>query len=174
MFRWCAVHNLLIMTARNLGFWLAVFFQTGSYYFFSYEVSGMLATNQNYSILIADDDTPAREALRDIVEQEGYRTILASSGVEAVDLIQEVQVHLVLLDMHMPNLTGLETLHLVRQIHTMLPAILVTGDPTETVMRQAHQASVYSVIPKPVNRGMVLYTVMKALTRFYGRLKSGD
>ena len=79
----------------------------------------MLATNQNYSILIADDDTPAREALRDIVEQEGYRTILASSGVEAVDLIQEVQVHLVLLDMHMPNLTGLETLHLVRQIHTM-------------------------------------------------------
>jgi PleD family two-component response regulator len=61
-----------------LGFWLAVFFQTGSYYFFSYEVSGMLATNQNYSILIADDDTPAREALRDIVEQEGYRTILAS------------------------------------------------------------------------------------------------
>jgi CheY-like chemotaxis protein len=149
-------------------------FGRGLTIFFSYEVSGMLATNQNYSILIADDDTPAREALRDIVEQEGYRTILASSGVEAVDLIQEVQVHLVLLDMHMPNLTGLETLHLVRQIHTMLPAILVTGDPTETVMRQAHQASVYSVIPKPVNRGMVLYTVMKALTRFYGRLKSGD
>ncbi len=132
------------------------------------------AANHHYSILIADDDTPAREALRDIVEQDGYRTILASSGVEAVDIIQENEVHLALLDMHMPNLTGLETLHLVRQVHIMLPAILVTGDPTEAVMRQAQQASVYSVIPKPVNRGMVLYTVMKALLRFYGQLKTGE
>jgi CheY-like chemotaxis protein len=71
--------------------------------------------------------------------------------------------------MHMPRLTGLETLQLVRQINAMLPAILVTGDASESVVRQAYQAHVYSVIPKPVSKNVVLYTVVKALGRFYGR-----
>lgn len=139
------------------------------------EVRGaMLATKEKFSILIADDDSSSREALRDIVALEGYQTVLASCGEEAVDLIREAPVHLAVLDMHMPTLTGLETLHLARQFHIMLPAILVTGDPTETILRQAHQALVYSVLPKPVNRSMVLYTVMRALKRFYGSIPTGD
>lgn len=139
------------------------------------EVSGVtFATKENYSILIADDDSSSREALRDIMAHEGYQTVLASCGEEAVDLIREAPVHLAVLDMHMNTLTGLETLHLARQIHNALPAILVTGDPTENIIRQAHQALVYSVLPKPVNKSMVLYTVMRALKRFYGSIPGGD
>lgn len=122
----------------------------------------------NYRILIADDDDSARESLREIVEPEGFDTVLASCGEEAVDIVRGVEVHLVLLDMHMPTLTGLETLQLARQFRAMLPAILVTGDASEAVIRQAQQAQVYSVIPKPVNKNMVLYTVVRALARFYG------
>ncbi|HMF15940.1 MAG TPA: response regulator, partial [Gemmataceae bacterium] len=70
-----------------------------------------------YSILITDDDAGCREALRDIVEPEGFRTFLASSGEEALDIVREEPVHLALLDMHMPRLSGLETLELVRQIN---------------------------------------------------------
>ena len=70
---------------------------------------------KTYSILITDDDPGCREALRDIVEPEGFRTLLASSGEEAVDIVREESVHLLLLDMHMPRLTGLETMELVRQ-----------------------------------------------------------
>ena len=132
------------------------------------------ATKENYSILIADDDSSSREALRDIMAHEGYQTVLASCGEEAVDLIREAPVHLAVLDMHMNTLTGLETLHLARQIHNALPAILVTGDPTENIIRQAHQALVYSVLPKPVNKSMVLYTVMRALKRFYGSIPGWD
>jgi CheY-like chemotaxis protein len=123
----------------------------------------------DYSILIADDDSNCREALRDIMEPEGYRTLLASSGEEALDIVRGAPIHLVLLDMHMPTLTGLETLQLVRQINALLPAILVTGDPSESVVRQAYQAHCYSVLPKPVSKNVVLYTVLKALARFYGR-----
>lgn len=128
----------------------------------------MAAPNtQNYSILIADDDRHSRDALRDIIQPEGFETLLASSGEEAVDIVLGRPIHLVVLDMHMPTLTGLETLRLVRQINDRLPAILVTGDPSDRLVRQAIQAQFYSVIPKPVSKHLLLYTVLKALSRFY-------
>jgi CheY-like chemotaxis protein len=131
----------------------------------------MMATREarDYSILIADDDVHSRDALRDIMEPEGFHTLLASSGEEAIELVRGCTVHLVLLDMHMPTLTGLETMLLVRQINAMLPAILVTGDPTDSLVRRAIQAQFYSVIPKPVSKSVLLYTVVKALARFYGQ-----
>jgi CheY-like chemotaxis protein len=131
----------------------------------------MKATKEgrDFSILIADDDRGSRDALRDIVEPEGFETLLASSGEEAIDIVRGHPVHLVVLDMHMPTLTGLETLLLVRQINSMLPAILVTGDPSESLVRRAIQAQCYSVIPKPVSKNVLLYTVLKALARFYGK-----
>jgi CheY-like chemotaxis protein len=130
----------------------------------------MMATNREpYSILITDDDRRCQEALREIMEPEGFRTRLASSGEEALDIVQEEPVHLLLLDVHMPRLTGLETLELVRQFNAMLPCILVTADVDERLMRQAQQARAYSVIPKPVSKNVVLYTVVRALVRFYGK-----
>jgi len=126
---------------------------------------------RDYSILIADDDTNCRQALRDIMEPEGFRTLLASSGEEALDIVREVDVHLVLLDMYMPTLTGLETLQLVRQIKGMLPAILITGDANESLIRQACQMRFYSVIPKPVSKNVVLYTVIRALSCVYDKPK---
>jgi CheY-like chemotaxis protein len=126
---------------------------------------------ENYSIVIADDDTSCLQALQEIVAPEGYRTLLASSGEEVIDIVREGPVHLVLLDMNMPTLTGLETLVMLRQLNPLLPAILVTGDPSERVVRQAFQAHVYSVIPKPVSKNLVLYTVVKALARFYGQIQ---
>jgi CheY-like chemotaxis protein len=121
-----------------------------------------------YSILITDDDAGCQEALRETLEPEGYRTLLASSGEEALDIVRGEPVHLLLLDMHMPRLTGLETLQLLRQINALLPAILVTADNSERLLRQAHQAKAYSVIPKPVSKSVVLYTVVRALVRCYG------
>lgn len=129
----------------------------------------MMATAKGrpYSILITDDDVGCRESLRSIVEPEGFRTVLASSGEEALDIVRDESIHLVLLDMHMPRLTGLETLQLVHQINALLPCILVTADADEGLMRQAFRLRAYSVIPKPVNKNVVIYTVVRALVRAY-------
>src|SRR5262245_35783198 len=108
------------------------------------------AESRDYSILIADDDRGSLDTLRAIIQPEGYQTLVASSGEEAIDIVRGRPVHLVLLDMHMPNLTGLETYEFVRQINAQLPAILVTGDPSDSLFRQAIQAQIFSVIPKPV------------------------
>jgi CheY-like chemotaxis protein len=132
------------------------------------------APTRDYSILITDDDLSCRETLREIMEVEGYRTLLASSGEEAVDIVRDQGVHLVLLDMYMPRLTGLETIQLMRQVNAGMPCILVTADVNERLLRQACQVRAYSVIPKPVSRHVVLYTVVRALGRYYGDVRGGS
>jgi CheY-like chemotaxis protein len=127
-----------------------------------------IESRKPYAILIADDDRGSRETLRDIVEPEGYRTFLATSGEEALDIVRVQSVDLVMLDMQMPRLTGLETLQLVRQINALLPCVLVTADATERLMQQALRAKAFSVIAKPVSKNIVLYTVVRALVRAYG------
>jgi CheY-like chemotaxis protein len=131
-------------------------------------------TGEPCSILITDDDPDSREALREIVEPEGFRALLASSGEEALEIVRDAPVHLALLDFHMPRLTGLETLQLVHQINAILPVILVTADATEEIVRQAFNMRAYSVIPKPVSKNILLYTMVRALVRAYGNLLRED
>ncbi len=130
----------------------------------------MQTMERPYSVLITDDDPGSREALREIVVPAGYRAVLASSGEEALDIVRDEPVHLALLDMHMPRLTGLETMQLVHQINAVLPCILVTADATEDLMRQAFSVRAYSVIPKPVSPNVLLYTMVRALMKVYGEL----
>lgn len=127
-------------------------------------------TGDPVSILITDDDPASRESLRDIVEPEGFRALLASSGEEALNIIHEEPVHLALLDMHMPRLTGLETLQLLHQFNQVLPCILVTADADAQLLRQAFTLRVYSVIPKPVSKNVLLHTLIRALMNVYGNL----
>lgn len=123
---------------------------------------------RRYSILITDDDRGVREALQEIVEDQGFRPVLAADGDEALTIVQSEPIHLALLDLQMPKLSGLETLQMVRQINALLPAILITADATLDVMRRAFEAHFFSVVPKPVNANVVKNTVVRALVRVYG------
>ena len=69
-------------------------------------------TLERPSILITDDDPVARETLREIFEPVGFRTFLAESGEEAIDIVKEQDVHLALMDLHLPKISGLETMAL--------------------------------------------------------------
>jgi CheY-like chemotaxis protein len=122
---------------------------------------------QPYSLLVTDDDPSARETLRDIFEPAGYRTHLASSGEEAIDIVKRQEIHLALLDIHLPRLTGLETMEIVRQIKGLLPTILMSADRDESLLRQALAAHAYCVLSKPLSRNGVLYVVNRALAKFY-------
>ena len=99
---------------------------------------------------------------------------MAASGEEAVDIVREEPVHLALLDVNMPRLTGLETVELVHQINSVLPCILVTANASQDVIRQAFTVRAYSVIPKPVSKHVLLYTVVRALMKAYGNLLQGE
>jgi CheY-like chemotaxis protein len=131
--------------------------------------SVMLLARQptDYAVLIADDDPGSRDCLREIVEPQGFRTLVAESGEEAIEVVQSEPVHLFLCDMYMPKLTGLEVLELVRQVNQCLPFILISGDVDDQLMRKALQAKAYSVLAKPVSKSVLLYTVIRALVRAY-------
>jgi CheY-like chemotaxis protein len=130
------------------------------------------ASDRPHSILIADDDDSCRQTLRDIVEPEGYRAVLASSGEEALDIIQEEPIHLALFDVQMPRLTGLEAIELVHKINALLPCILVTANATQEVIRQAFQVRAYSVIPKPVSKHLLLFTMLRAIRAYEKMLRT--
>src|SRR3954470_23108270 len=122
-----------------------------------------------FTVLVADDDRGLREALADVLKAQGFNPVLAADGGEAVEIVQVQLVHLVLFDMHMPRLTGLEALTLLRQtLDRVLPAVLMTADATTELLRQAYSAQVYSVIPKPVKASVVLHTLTRALSQVYG------
>jgi len=125
-----------------------------------------MTTAEPYSVLIADDDAGYREALREIVEPKGYRTYLASNGEEAIEILRDQQVHLAVFDVHMPRLTGLETLQIAHTINALLPCILVTADANQEILRQAFTVRAYSVLPKPVSPKVLLYTIFRALTAY--------
>src|SRR5439155_18486323 len=99
-----------------------------------------MTLDRPYSILVTDDDPVARETFRDIFEPVGYRTLLAESGEEAIDIVKDQDVHLALMDMHLPNLSGLETMSIVRQIKGLLPMILMSAEHDDNLLRQALSA----------------------------------
>ena len=115
------------------------------------------------SILVTDDDRGSRDTLAQMLRDRGFSTITANSGEEAIEIVRVETIHLVFFDMHMPRMTGLEALQQVRIFNELLPAILVTADATREIIRQALQAHVYSVLPKPVNKSLLLHTLARAL-----------
>jgi CheY-like chemotaxis protein len=122
-----------------------------------------------FTVVVADDDRGTREALADVLEAQGFKPVLAADGGEAVEIVQVQLVHLVLFDMHMPRLTGLEALTLLRNtLDRVLPAVLMTADATTELLRQAFSARVYSVIPKPVKANVVVHTLARAIAQVYG------
>ena len=119
------------------------------------------------SLLITDDDPDFRETLRFVFQPQGFRTLLAGDGEEALEIVRKEEVHLLLLDMHMPKLTGLETLRLVKQFKALLPCILLSAHWDERLLEEVRHARAFSVLSKPVSLGQLTGAVRQALERTY-------
>lgn len=119
------------------------------------------------SLLITDDDRDLRETLREVFEPRGFRTWLAASGEEAVSIVREQEVHLALVDFHMPRLTGLETARELRVHRDQLPCILISAALNEQIVAEAREIPVFSVLSKPLGRDEVTKTVCDALRTCY-------
>ncbi len=119
------------------------------------------------SILIADDDAPFRETVRHMLEPLGYRISVAGCGEEAIHIVENADVHLMLVDMHMPRLTGVETAQRVHRVRSRLPWILMSARLDDTVLHAARSADVFSILAKPFTRRDITRDVQLAFHRFY-------
>jgi CheY-like chemotaxis protein len=126
----------------------------------------MTIASQQYQLLLADDDVVFRETLYLILEPH-FVLIEAGSGAEAVELSERYRIDIALLDMHMPLLTGLETLRVLKAVYAVAPCILITADATDELRRNAADADAFSVLPKPVTRKELVTTVSLAMEECY-------
>lgn len=119
------------------------------------------------SLLITDDDRSFRETLQSVIEPLGVRTLQAENGLEALEIVRSQPVHLVLLDMHMPCMSGLETLRMLKQFRSVLPCILMSARLDEMIIEQAKLARAFSILSKPLTRRQITGAVCHALERAY-------
>ncbi len=130
-------------------------------------------TLQLPSILISDDDRELRETLRGLFEP-AFRTYLAGDGEEALEIVNTQDVHVILIDMHMPKLTGLEVVRLLRRCNLLLPCILMSAELDSDIEREARDLETFRVIAKPFSGRELRSTVRHALRRFHNWPAPGD
>jgi len=121
-----------------------------------------------YQILITDDDEACRETVSDALVERGYATHLASCGREAIEVARTKPLHLVIIDMNMPDLTGLETVTIIRrEVRVSVPGILMSAEPSEGLMVRALEAHFESFMPKPLHLGALRHVVEEIIRRTY-------
>ncbi len=118
-------------------------------------------------LLITDDDRDFRETLREVFEPRGFRTWLAGDGDEALDILGSEPVHLLVVDMHMPRLSGLETIRRARENQVTIPWILMSAALDDEIIREAQEAEAFSVLPKPVGFAQLTAVVQQAMRLTY-------
>ena len=128
----------------------------------------VIQVEQPFQLLITDDNASFRQILREVLGERPFLVLHeAESGEQAVEVVQARRIDIVLLDMHMHFMTGLETLRVLKQMDIVRPCILITSDATEELRRDAQDAMAFSVLKKPVARKQLLQTVSEALSTAY-------
>ncbi len=102
-------------------------------------------------VLIVDDEPDAVELLQEFLSAKGYDTLTASNGEDALHLVKTERPHLILLDVRMPKMNGLEVLRQVRQIDQEVGVIIVTAVNEEETGRQALKLGAFDYIVKPLD-----------------------
>ena len=117
------------------------------------------------TILVVDDDPDIQEVLRDRLESLGYEVLTASNGKDALESIAKESPQMVLLDIEMPEMNGLEVLKELRSRQTDLTVVIITAYGTIERAVQAMKAGAYDFIPKPFEPDHIEVVVKKALER---------
>ncbi len=120
-------------------------------------------TTPQARVLVADDAEHIRDVIRITLEEAGYDVVLAATGAGAVTALQSTPLDLVLLDLKMPNGSGVDVIREARGTNGDLPVIVITGYPNSDLMHQALQYSPLLVMAKPVDPDALLDAVRKAL-----------
>jgi two-component system NtrC family response regulator len=118
------------------------------------------------TILVVDDEKNYPLILSAILEDEGYETLTANSGREALEKLSNSDVDLVLTDMKMPSMDGIELLEKIKRIDSELPVIMMTAYGTVEKAVEAMQKGAYNYILKPFDNDSLVLYVNKAVSLY--------
>ena len=114
-------------------------------------------------IFIVDDDDGARASLRVLLECEGWEAREFASCREFLDAVKPGEGACLILDVHMPGMSGLELLEIMRRGGNMLPVIIVTGRLDAAASGRGRAAGVLAVVEKPYRADEILRPLEEAL-----------
>ena len=124
------------------------------------------------NILVVDDEPVARQSLSDILRLEGFSVNSVPNGQAAVEYVRTNPVELLIVDLRMPGMDGLEVIQVVNQIAPETEVILLTAFATTDTAIQALRLRVHDYLLKPASPTQVVSSVKKGLARREARLKA--
>ncbi len=118
-----------------------------------------------HSILVVDDERDIRESLRGILEDEGYKVYLAESGESCLEQLKKRAAEVVLLDIWLPGIDGLETLERIRQLQVeeVPEVVMISGHGTIETAVKATKLGAFDFLEKPLSLEKTLIVIKNAL-----------
>jgi len=116
------------------------------------------------TILVIDDEESICQSLKAILSDEGYQVLVAGSGEEAVKIVEEEMPQLVLLDVWLPGMDGLDTLKAIKKINPQILVIVMSGHGTIETAVKATKFGAFDFIEKPLSLDKIIILVNNALS----------
>lgn len=124
-----------------------------------------MASARPATILVVDDETNIQEALRKVLEKDGYRVLLAGHGRRALEIVRSEPVHVMISDLRMPGMTGDALLKAVKTLVPEIEVIMMTAYGTVENAVETMKLGARDFISKPLKRAVVLAAVARAVER---------
>src|SRR5271163_4997523 len=116
-----------------------------------------------HNILIVDDEPTIRQSLKGVLEDEGFKTSMAESGEAGLDIISKHAFDVVLLDVWLPGIDGLETLERIRERENAPEVIMISGHGTIETAVRATKLGAYDFLEKPLSIDKTLILIKNAI-----------
>lgn len=116
-------------------------------------------------ILVVDDEKHIRRTLKHMLEKLGYRVWLADNGLNAIELIRQEDIDLVISDINMPEMNGLELVRIVNESFRPPEILLITGEPSLESATSAVKLGVFDYVSKPLDADALIHTVLRAIEK---------
>jgi len=119
-----------------------------------------------YSILIVDDEPNYLIVLSELLKEEGFEVFTAPGGTQGLEIIRDADLDLVITDMQMPGMDGLEFLQAIKEIYPQLPVIMITAYAEIEKAVSAMQAGAFNYLAKPFSNDELLVNINKAIDHY--------
>ncbi|MCW5299256.1 response regulator [Herbaspirillum lusitanum] len=105
---------------------------------------------QSFTVLVAEDNPDARSIFADVLQMSGYRVVTAANGAEALRIVRDGGVHVILTDMRMPVMDGLDLAMVVRNELSHIPIVLLSATPLPNTWAVLNVFAASLVKPCPI------------------------
>ncbi len=119
-------------------------------------------------LLVTDDDAALRQTLAEAFAHRGFDVVVAADGHEALERVNDSRIHLALVDVHMPRLSGLQLISRLRADNLAVPCILMSAALDDAIRTEAERMQVFRLMHKPLRFAELAQAVRQVLAEHYG------